>query len=435
MSGHFPTESQKILQNVWPVVELTTGDLSFPGSDELLALLHETLPAGWVTAVERGDEEAIEASKASSDRREIVRVLGAAGWVAPHYAPDYGGRGLTRDEAQRALTLLNSWGVPFVPPGSGLPLAAPTIEQWSSDATKRHLLPPLLSGQERWCQLFSEPGAGSDMASLATSAERDGDEWVINGQKVWTTFGHQSERAMLIARTDPEQPKHKGITYFGLDMTAPGVEVRALINMAGQREFNEIFLTDVRVPDLDRISPIGDGWAAAMTTLGAERHALSGSGKKKRKASDEILGGKPYAEIEAMAKTHHVGDRLVVRDRLVSEYIVGRVLEMNILRARARAAAGHPPGPEGSLTKIAKAASNQHLQELAMTLLGMEAVAWREGDADAEEWVTQFMRTRANSIEGGTSEIQRNIIGERVLGLPREPDQFKGAAWREVPRN
>jgi hypothetical protein len=263
---------------------------------------------------------------------------------------------------------------------------------------------------------------------------RDGDEWVVNGQKVWTTFGHLAERAMLLARTDPDQPKHKGITYFGLDMRSPGVEVRPLINMAGQREFNEVYLTDVRVPDIDRISPVGEGWGAALTTLGAERHALSGLAKKKRKASDEILGGKPYADIERLAVARGVGADPVARQRLMAVYIEGRVLTMNIQRDRARAAAGQALGAEGSLTKVAKAASNQHLQEVAMDLLGADAMAWMPGDHEAEEWITQFLRTRANSIEGGTSEIQRNIIGERMLGLPREPDPFKGEAWRAIPR-
>ena len=407
----------------------------FAGCGELESLLDEILPTGWGDAVRAGDEATVEALKDTIDNPSVVRTLGEAGWVAPHYAPEHGGRGLPRPEAARALTLLNVWEVPHVPRGSGLQLAAPTIEQWASEATKRHLLPRIVSGDERWCQLFSEPGAGSDMASLATIAQRDGDEWVVNGQKVWTTFGHQSERAMLIARTDPDQPKHKGITYFGLDMRAPGVEVRPLVNMAGQLEFNEVFLTDVRVPDIDRVSPVGEGWAAAMTTLGAERHALSGSGRKKRKASDEILGGKPYAEIEQMAIARGVGADPVGRQRLMSEYIDARVLTMNLQRAAARAAAGHPPGPEASLTKIAKAASNQHLQELAMELLGADATAWEPGDDSAAEWIAQFLRTRANSIEGGTSEIQRNIISERVLGLPREPDPYQGQPWRSVPRS
>ncbi len=389
-----------------------TGD--FPGRDELETLLDEL-------------------RSADLDRPAIVRVLGAAGWVAPHYDREFGGRGLSREDAQAALTLLDEREIPHVPRGSGLPLAAPTIDQWATDTTKRHLLPPLLTGEDRWCQLFSEPGAGSDMASLATTAERDGDEWVVNGQKVWTTFGHESERAMLLARTDPEAPKHKGITYFGMDMRAPGVEVRPLINIAGQLEFNEVFLTDVRVPDLDRISPVGEGWAAAMTTLGAERHALSGV-RKKRKSSDEILGGKPYAEVQALAAARGIGSDPLGRQRLMREYIAGRVLTMNLQRARARAAAGRPPGPEGSLTKIAKATANQALQELAMDLLGADSTAWVDGD-DTAEWVAQFLRTRANTIEGGTSEIQRNILGERVLGLPREPDPYHGQPWRSVPRS
>lgn len=405
---------------------------TFPGQDDLEALLADLLPDGWVEAAQSGDELALAAAKAKVDNPDIVRALGDAGWVAPHFAEGQGGRGLSREEATAALRLLGSLEVPHVPRGSGLPLAAPTINQWSSDETKARLLPPLVSGQERWCQLFSEPGAGSDMASLATTAMRDGDEWVVNGQKVWTTFGHESEMAMLIARTDPDQPKHKGITYFALDMRASGVEVRPLINMAGQLEFNEIFLTDVRIPDLYRISPVGEGWAAAMTTLGAERHALSGV-KKKRKSSDEILGGKPFDEVAAMATAR--GNDPLARQRLAADYASGRTLALTTQRAKARAAAGHAPGPEGSISKIAKARSNQALQESAMAYLGADATAWEPRDSDAAAWIEQFLRTRANSIEGGTSEIQGNIIGERVLGLPREPDPFKGQPWREVPRS
>lgn len=404
----------------------------FPDRSELEALLESLLPAGWIEAATNGDEEALAACKAQVDNPTIVKALGAAGWVAPHFGPGQGGRGLSRDDARAALTMLSTLEVPHVPRGSGLPLAAPTINQWSDDETKARLLPPLVSGEERWCQLFSEPGAGSDMASLATTAMRDGDEWIVNGQKVWTTFGHESEMAMLIARTDPDQPKHKGITYFALDMRAAGVEVRPLINMAGQLEFNEIFLTDVRIPDLHRISPVGEGWAAAMTTLGAERHALSGV-KKKRKSSDEILGGKPFDEVAAMAAS--AGLDALGRQKLAVDYAAGRTLALTTQRAKARAAAGHAPGPEGSISKIAKAMSNQALQESAVRFLGADAIAWAEGDGEAAAWVEQFLRTRANSIEGGTSEIQRNIVGERVLGLPREPDPFKGQPWREVPRS
>ena len=407
---------------------------TFDGRDELERLLRSLLPEGWEEAVRSGDEDDLEALKSGLDNPSIVAALGAAGWVAPHFAPEHGGRGLAIDDARQALTLLVAWEVPHVPRGSGLPLAAPTISEWASDETKRRLLPPLLTGEERWCQLFSEPGAGSDMASLAATAVRDGDQWIVNGQKVWTTFGHESERAMLIARTDPDAPKHAGITYFGLDMRANGVEVRPLINIAGQLEFNEVFMTDVRVDDIDRISPVGDGWKAAMTTLGAERHALSGV-RKKRKASDEILGGKPLAEVLSMAHDGGLTSSPIVRDLLAQAYTADRLLAWTTLRSRARAQAGQAPGPEGSITKIAKARANQRLQEIAVSLRGADALAWAPGDDEAADWIVQLLRTRANSIEGGTSEIQRNIVGERVLGLPREPDPFKGAPWREVPRS
>jgi alkylation response protein AidB-like acyl-CoA dehydrogenase len=414
------------------VTDPSDGVAGFPGRDQLEALLADLLPEDWFDAIRSGSDSELDRVKATVDNAAIVRALGRAGWTAPHFLPEHGGRGLDRDDARAALTLLGAWEAPHVPRGSGMPLAAPTIDVWASDETKRRLLPPLVSGEERWCQLFSEPGAGSDMASLATTAVRDGDEWIVDGQKVWTTYGHQSEMAMLIARTDPEQPKHKGITYFGLDMRAPGVEVRPLVNMAGQLEFNEVFLTSARIPDLHRISPVGEGWAAAMTTLGAERHALSGT-KKKRKASDEILGGKPLAEVFAEAADRPVG--AIGVDRLANAHIADRTLALTTQRAKARAAAGHPAGPEGSITKIAKAMTNQRLQETAIGLLGADALAWDRDDADAAEWITQFLRTRANSIEGGTSEIQRNIVGERVLGLPREPDQYRGAPWRDVPRS
>ena len=412
----------------------TVAVADFPGRDELEELLRSLLPDDWEDAVRAGDDDRVQELKRSLHNPAVVAALGAAGWVAPHYAVEHGGRGLVVDDARSALTLLAVWDVPCVPRGSGLPLAAPTIQQWASEETKRRLLPPRVTGEERWCQLFSEPGAGSDMASLATTAVRDGDEWIVNGQKVWTTFGHESERAMLIARTDPDVAKHAGITYFGLDMRAPGVEVRPLVNMAGQLEFNEVFLTDVRVADVDRISPVGEGWAAAMTTLGAERHALSGI-RKKRKASDEILGGKPYAEVLSMAHRRGMTSDPIVRDRLALAHTADRLLAWTAARARDRARAGQPAGPEGSITKIAKAATNQRLQELAIALLAADAAAWDPSDADAREWITQFLRTRANSIEGGTSEIQRNIVGERVLGLPREPDPYKGAPWRDVPRS
>jgi len=404
-----------------------------PDPRSLDDFLRDELPAGWVEAARSGDEEQLLALKTQLDNPSFVRRLGRAGWVAPRWDPAYGGRGLSLADAQAVLEHLDTLEVPRIPRGSGFVLAAPTILQWSSEETKRRLLPPIATGEERWCQLFSEPGAGSDLASLATTAVRDGDEWVVNGQKVWTTFGHESEFAMLLARTDTAAPKHKGITYFGVDMRAPGVEVRPLINMAGQVEFNEVFLTDVRVPDLYRISPLGEGWGAALTTLSAERFALSGL-RKKRKASDEILGGKTIEQVIEAARQRGLTSDAVMRQRLAGEWSRGKVLALTSLRARANAAAGRAPGAEGSITKIAKASTNQSLQVLAMEVLGADATSWSPSDMESPDFVEQFLRTRANSIEGGTSEIQRNIVGERVLGLPREPDPWLGRAWSDVPR-
>ena len=358
-----------------------------------------------------------------ADNPSFVRALGEAGWVTPHWAPEHGGRGLTEAEAAEVFAALDTQGLPRQPRGSGLVLAAPTILHWSEEATKRRFLPPIASGAERWCQLYSEPGAGSDLASLATTAVRDGDEWVVNGQKVWTTYGHESEMAMLLARTDPSAPKHKGITYFGMDMRAPGVEIRPLVQMTGENEFNEVFLTDVRVPDVFRISPVGEGWAATQTTLGAERTALSGT-KRKKKASDEILGGKTADEVLDLARS--LGDDLTAahRDAVVRAVIDSRVLDLTTSRRL-----------HGSLTKIAKARTNQQLQLVAVALLGARATAWVPDDPEIPGYIRELLRTRANSIEGGTSEIQRNIVGERVLGLPREPDAFHGQPWSAVPRS
>ncbi len=403
--------------------------------EDLLAFLRQNLPEAWAEAVEEGDQQTVLALRDELDNVDFVRQLGKSGWVAPDWDPAYGGRGLTRDQARQAINTLDEWEVPRTPRGSGLPLAAPTILQWSDEATKRRFLPPLATGEERWCQLFSEPGAGSDLASLATTAVRDGDDWVVNGQKVWTTMGHQAEFAMLLARTDPDQPKHKGITYFGMPMDAPGVEVRPLINMAGQLEFNEIFLTEVRVPDAYRISPVGEGWGATHTTLGAERFALSGTKKKKRRAKDEILGGKTIDQVIALATDLGLNQNPYWRQRLATEWTNQRLLRLTSQRSRANAAMGKTAGPEGSISKIAKASYNQSLQVLAMDLLGASATAWTQDNQAPASFVEEFLRTRANSIEGGTSEIQRNIVGERVLGLPREPDQFRGAPWREVPRS
>jgi alkylation response protein AidB-like acyl-CoA dehydrogenase len=387
---------------------------------ELETLLAQTLPEGWTDAATRGDDDAMRAMPL--DGRAVIAALGRAGWTAPHWPVEHGGRNADEATTRAVYELLDRWEVPRIPRGSGLTLAAPALRAHAGEDTKRRFLPRIATGEEKWAQLFSEPGAGSDLASLSCRAERDGDEWVLNGQKVWTTLGHECEMAMTLARTDPLLPKNRGITYFAVDLHAPGVEIRPLVQMTGEHEFNEVVLTDVRIPDLFRISDVGCGWAASTTTLSHERVALSGGSSRRQKRG--ILGGKTIDEVLDLARHRHLTP--TQRDRLARAYSDARVLGWTVQRVK---------GPAGSITKIAKATTNQELQLLALDILGADVTAWRPEDSEMPRYVREFLRTRANSIEGGTSEIQRNIVGERVLGLPREPDPYLGAPWQEIPRS
>jgi alkylation response protein AidB-like acyl-CoA dehydrogenase len=391
---------------------------------ELEGDLRSILPAEWFGFAARGDWASLREVQIALGSQSIVRELGRRGWIAPHWEVAHGGRGLSEADASVAIARLDELAVPRIPRGTGFVLAAPAIRQFASEETKRRFLPKIVTGEEMWAQLFSEPGAGSDLASLACRAVRDGGEWVASGQKVWTTLGHEADIGMLLARTDPDAPKNKGITYFAVDLRAPGVELRPLVQMTGEHEFNEIFLTDVRIPDLWRISPVNEGWAASNASLAAERITLSGQkagGPQKR----SILGGKTIDEVMVLAAER--GVTTAQRQRLVDAWISAKVLGWTV---------GRMKGPAGSITKVMKAKSNQELQCLALEILGADALAW-EGDVKSEyaKYVREFLRTRANSIEGGTSEIQRNIIGERVLGLPREPDPWVGLPWKDVPRS
>src|SRR5438552_1028490 len=282
-------------------------------------------------------------------------------------------------------------------------MAGPTIMHWGTEEQKARYLPPMAQDREIWCQLFSEPGAGSDVAGLATRAVRDGDEWVVNGQKVWTTLAHVAAFGLLVARTDPDQPKHKGLTYFVVDMKAPGVDVRPLKQITGDAEFNEVFFTDVRIPDSMRLGPEGEGWGVATTTLMNERAALSGAGS----VSEENVGGGPIDGIVAAAQANGTARDATVRQRLAQAIIEGRVIKMTNLRAIAARKAGHQPGPEGSITKLFQAEYNRRLQNLAVDLLGTAGMAWSPKDEATGAAIRGFLRSRANTIEGGTSEIMR----------------------------
>jgi len=320
----------------------------------------------------------------------------------------------------------------------GLAMAGPTVVTHGDDEARERLLRPMFTGEDSWCQLFSEPGAGSDLAGLAAKAVRDGDEWVITGQKVWNTLAHLSNRGMLVARTDPEAPKHKGMTYFALDMTAPGVEVRPLRQMTGEAEFNEVYMTEVRVPDSDRIGEVGEGWRVAMTTLMNERTTIGGGSGPPARGSGAI------AEAVRIWKDEP-GDRsAVARDRLIQLWIEAEVLRLTNIRAGEARRVGNP-GPEGSIAKLMFAEVNKRIYDLCVELIGAGAMIDYDYTNRRSEQLglvgppgsarKMFLRSRANSIEGGTSEIQRNILGERVLGLPGEPRIDKDQPWSQVPRS
>jgi alkylation response protein AidB-like acyl-CoA dehydrogenase len=320
----------------------------------------------------------------------------------------------------------------------GLTMAGPTVVTHGSDELRQRLLRKSFTGEVSWCQLFSEPGSGSDLAGLSTRAVRDGDEWVITGQKVWNTLAHIADRGMLVVRTDPEAPKHKGLTYFALDMHADGVDVRPLRQMTGEAEFNEVYLTEVRVPDADRIGDVGEGWRVAMTTLSNERTSIGGGGGPPTRGSGSI------AEAVRIWQSEGFRQRPVDRDRLMRLWIEWEVLRLTNMRAGQNRKAGNP-GPEGSIAKLMFAEVNMRIYELCVDLLGPDALVGYDYTMRRAEGLgligppgsarKMFLRSRANSIEGGTSEIQRNILGERILGLPGDVRVDKEVPWSKVPRS
>jgi alkylation response protein AidB-like acyl-CoA dehydrogenase len=390
------------------------------------------------------DELLDEFDPATTDPIELRGAQYDRGLAWVHYPDGFGGLGFRASLQRDVDRRLRAAGFPGPTSGRffGLFLAGPTIVTHGSDEIRHRLLRPLFTGEHVWCQLFSEPGAGSDLASLSTRAVRDGDEWVVNGQKVWNTLAHLGDRGMLVARTDPDVPKHRGLTYFALDMHSPGVDVRALRQITGEAEFNEVYLTDVRIPDADRIGEVGDGWRVSMTTLMNERVTIGGGGGSGDSGGPKRGSG---AIAEAVDLWHRRTEHdPVVLDRLMKLWIDEEALRLTNMRAAANAKSGNP-GPEGSIAKLALALNQQRIYELCMNLLGAEALigfdyTFRRPDeihltAALGEARHMFLRARANSIEGGTSEIMRNILGERILGLPGEPRVDKELPWSKVPRS
>ncbi|HVA74784.1 MAG TPA: acyl-CoA dehydrogenase family protein [Acidimicrobiales bacterium] len=397
------------------------------------------------TAVERTDAESVDTKVKElleshpPDGIPEQEFLGAqfdAGLAWVHFPEGYGGLGVSRSLQSRVNDLLRKANAPNLTPRNaiGYGMAAPTILTMGSEEQKRRYLRPLFTCEEIWCQLFSEPGAGSDVASLSTRAVRDGDEWIINGQKVWTTLAHTSRFGMVLARTDPDAEKHKGLTYFVVDMHAPGVEVRPLRQMTGDAEFNEVYFTDVRVPDSERLSPAGEGWRGAIVTLMNERVSIGGGVAPR--------GGGPIATaLKIWGKTPAERRDPVMRDKLARLWVEAEVQRLTNMRAAANSKLG-TPGPEGSTGKLAFAELNKRIYEFCENLLGAEGMLYDsyemrrpKGALETRSPQQMFLRSRANSIEGGTSEVMRNILGERVLGLPGDIRVDKGVPWSHVPRN
>jgi len=362
-------------------------------------------------------------------------------WV--HYPEGLGGLGVSR-------ALQNVVDAEFAAAGApghnaelnaiGLGMAAPTILAYGSEEQQKRWLRPLWTGEEIWCQLFSEPGAGSDLAALATRAVRVngggevGREWVANGQKVWTSLAQHARRALLVARTDPDVPKHQGLTYFAVDMNDPGVEVRPLRQLTGEAEFNEIFLTDARIPDADRIGQVGEGWKVANATLMSERVSI-GASRGAARESGMIASAARTWRSRPELRTPGLHDRML---RLWTEAEVARLAGE---RLRQQLATGKP-GPEGSAAKLVFARLNQEISGFEVELAGGDGLLYDDWTMRRPEHANfygrgpgyRYLRARGNSIEGGTSEILRNIVAERVLGLPAEPRVDKDVPWKDLPR-
>jgi len=407
------------------------------------------VPAAWRHAAGRGGPRAIRQVRSRADYETWYPIFGRSGLVVPTWPVAYGGLDVEPAVARAIEDELRPFNLGRLNP-LGLNLAAPALFAHGNEEQRRRFLPPIVRNEQVWCQLFSEPGAGSDLASLATRAERDGDGWRITGQKVWTTWAHLADMGVLLARTDGDVPKRRGITYFLVDMHQPGVEVRPLRHIGGEADFSEVFLAGAWVPDDQRVGAVGEGWRVAGATLSGERQMVSGSGS----GGVDRIGGSGAERLVALTRTLPAAGRPggwddpVVRQWIVAVLSEERIRGWTNQRVRAGLRAGRSPGPASSIGKVHQGELNQRIQLLATDLVGAGATAWEPpgpagaaepaGDsygADLPYEVRGMLRSRANTIEGGTTEVNKNIVGERVLGLPREPDPWRDAPWRDVPRS
>ena len=392
---------------------------------EVERFLRDHLPADWITAIDNGDAEKLTQARKQLDLDDWWVCLADAGYVTPTWPKQYGGLGVPPAAGAAISRTLSLYKVPRFTNPVGVDLIGPTLLKWGTEEQKERFLRPIACHRDIWCQLFSEPGAGSDLAGLSTRAVRDGDEWTVQGQKVWTSLAHLASFGLLLARTDPSVPKHTGITAFVMPMDQPGVTVRPLRHMAGDVEFNEVFFDGARVPDSLRVADVGAGWQVAVSVLLNERQANSGSG-------GSLPGTVTGRSVEGLIRRHHPVDDPSLRQRLAQAYIEDRIMQMTNRRSAARRRVGLPPRPEGSIAKLFYSEHTQRLQNLACDLEGAGGQAWSEDDRWRRNTAWSLLRVASKTIAGGTSEIQRNILGERVLGLPKEPDLDRDVPWSEV---
>jgi alkylation response protein AidB-like acyl-CoA dehydrogenase len=404
--------------------------------------------------------------------------LGLAGWSAPLLAADSYGRGLSRSDALRAQALIAAHGALGAPQGLGLALAAPTIVAHGTRTQVEEYVRDIVTGKKGWCQLFSEPGAGSDLASLSTRATRDGDVWIVNGQKVWTSSGHLADLGMLLARTNPNVPKHQGITWFVLDMHQPGVEVRPLREMTGSTMFSEVFFTDAEVRDAARIGDVDNGWRVANTTLQIERSGMGAggdvpargaviaragtiAGDLDRRAGDFVVRANrsarrstkprgsrsPASMYIELARTFGRNEDPLIRQELARLHTLREIIRLNTERHKAARAAGGDIAGIANFSKLAMGDIVRLQRDLGLRILGARGmlhafddegravVAAQRGDSPATLVTNQALAAQALPIFGGTDQIQRNIIGERTLGLPKEPGDMAHVPFSELPKN
>ncbi|WP_020416717.1 acyl-CoA dehydrogenase family protein [Amycolatopsis sp. ATCC 39116] len=372
----------------------------------------------WLAENVPGDEELATAKRFQA----ALYDAGLAGITWPN---EFGGQGLTAAEQQVFDQESARYDLPNSVFRIGMGMCGPTILDLGTPEQKARYIPPLLRGDEIWCQLFSEPGAGSDVASLQTRAVRDGDQWVINGQKVWTTVAHLADFGALLARTDPDVPKHQGLTMFLIDMHDPAVTVRPLKDMTGRAPFNEVYFENLRLPADAVLGQVGQGWLAAVTMLGHERVSIGGFVRKRH---DPLA----HANLAETARRHGRDADPVVRAELAKLYAAERALALFNVRLRQEAEAGSPPGARGSVAKLAGAQLQQQAVAVAGLIAGPRATAWEPGDPAGEELALAINQTPSSSIAGGTDQIQRTIIGDRILGLPREPVVDRDVPFREL---